>query len=304
MTPLEIMDNLAVLIPEHAQFFRTKQLKPDYSKIGSDGRTRQSHFARPTIAGHSSRTNRAYYTSLLINPIIYHPVEKVRQLKKDSKSYKAYGPLPHLPSSYVPYLRPQVIAELQESIRYLSDKVQYMTTAQIQTLQLKQIVILAMELLDTGKNIELSPKQILEIMKRYPKLFRLLRAPTHDEALVNVLLTEINDRKFPITYIPIDIVSKIPSEQLSLPFVQTLKKRSYRHFLAISPEQIDGMELNLRQYIVTERWKSVLRNPENRIRFRNLSVESIKQMDANDRQEILNSMNLSEELFINNLDES
>ena len=299
LTPLEIMDNLSVLSPKHAQFFTAEQLKPDYSKISKAVILNNYYLDNPISDENSPKVNRMSHASIqLTRSSVYLPVERVRTLKKDSDFYKAYGPLPHLPPDYIPHLKPSVITELRKSIRYLLDKVQHMTTEQIRALNLDQILILSTKLHNTGKNADLSSQQILTVMRKYPEKFALLRASTHADIVIEELLNKIDDKKFLIGSIPLDIINQIPSHKFYLHFLQILRRKSYSHFLAISPQQINGMRSDLQQYIVTERWKVFLRKPQEKTRFRNLSVEKVKQMSTEDREEVLDKMNLSEENFM------
>ena len=296
LTPSDIMDDIESLYPVWARFFTVEHLRPAYSKIGPDGYTNNSYLARPTMtSGHYNRTE-------LVRSIAFLPVEGVRKLRKGSDSYKAYGPLPHLPPEYVPYLELEVISGLRKSIRYLADRVEFMTKEQIQSLTLEQITVLARELKNTGKNEELSSKQLEAVRKKYPKMFRLLRTSSHNETMVNELLDKINNRSFQIAHIPVDVVKLIPPKDFSLVFLRALRKRSYTHFLEISPEQISEMEFRLQQYIIRERWNSILRTPQPEMLFRNLSVEKVKEMNPEDRQRLFDKMNLSEELFMDHLD--
>ncbi len=297
LNPLEIMDNMDSLFPEDARFFNAAQLKPN-SPLKT--RSQSAHSTRPnTIGEHpSGRRPRLSYSTVEEDPSYFLP-ERVRKMNKDSDTYKDYGPLPHLPPTFVPHLRPDVIADLRKGIQLLSDKVEHMTAPQIQALELDQIDILVEELKSTGKNAELSPKQMLALSKKYPKTFRSLRHPDHDiKIFINSLFNNINNKKFKIEDIPRDIIGRIPVDRFSLPFLKKLRKTSYTHFLAVSPEQISGMTPGLQQYIVTQRWKVLLRKPQTEMRFKNLSVEKFKQMSAEDKQQILDEMNLSEEIFM------
>lgn len=298
LSSLEIMDNLSFFSPEYAQFFTIKQLRPNYSEIGADGVLNNDYLSKP-VFGSSVRTNRIYHRSTqLVQSVAALPVEEVRKLKKNSASYRAYGPLPHLPPDYVPYIPPNVVKGLKRSIKYLSDKIQYMTETQIQALDLDQICAVAKELNDTGQNENLSPRQIFAVMRESPRIFALLKASSHSEALAEEILNKIDDRNFLVAAVPLDVISQIPPDKFDLPFLKSLKRRSYSHFLAISPHQIDGMGFHLWKYIVEERWKIFLRKPQARVRFQNLSVEKVNQMSEEDKEEILSQMNLSEKNFM------
>lgn len=296
LTPKDIMDNIESIPPIWAQLFTVEQLRPKYRSIDPDGYTNNNYLAKPTI------TNDHYNKTELVESIAFLPVAKVRELRKDSSSYRAYGPLPHLPPEYIPYLRIEVISGLRKSIQYLADRLEFMTKEQIQALSLEQIVVLAKELENTGKNEELSSKQMEDVRKKYPNLFSFLRISAHNETLIKKLFDGINKRPFQIDSIPMDIIGLIAPKEFFPGFLKDLRRRSYRHFLEISPEQISEMEFNLQQYIVTERWKTFLRQPQPELRFRNLSIEKVKEMNPEDKQAIFEKMNLSEDLFMENLD--
>ena len=272
LSPSEVMDNLSFLFPEAVKFLTVVQLAPT------------KYFERKS--------------EFFVSP------QTIRKLKKSGKSFEVYGPLPHLPVEFIPYLHPEVIKPLRYSIRYLSDKVQYMTKEQIQNLSLIQISTLKKSLIHTGKNSELSRKQIIDLLKTKLVLFRSIKHIAHDSILVDMVLKHISNRKFTFINIPIDVVNTIPTNKFSLEFLQALKKRSYGHFNNISLQKIYDMDFDLQQYIVTEKWNVFLETPQAELRFRDLSVEKFKQMSAIDKQVVLERMNLSEELFLNILDKS
>ena len=165
LASLEIMDNIDSLLPEDARFFNAEQLRPGPGVK----KTRSFHSIRRTIRRFNSRTGRAYYDHSVEGSSSYLSPEEVRKLNKDNPHYRSYGPLPHIPPDFVPHLRPDVITDLRKSIQLLSDKVEHMTTTQIQTLGSDQIDILVEELKSTGKNAELSPKQMLAVSKKHPR---------------------------------------------------------------------------------------------------------------------------------------
>ena len=115
------------------------------------------------------------------------------------------------------------------------------------------------------------------------------------------MFNKINNKRFKIENIPRDIIRRIPVDRLSLSFLKKLRRVSYTHFLAVSSEQISDMPFDLQQYIVTQRWNVLLRKPQTEMRFKDLSVEKFKQMSAEDKQRVLDEMNLSEEIFLNHM---
>ena len=281
LEPSEIMDNFSLLFPAMAEFFTAKQLKPQYSKLRKKRSTR-----------------------LLWGQDAYLSLEGVKKLKVGSVFYRDYGPLPHLPVEFVPHLKPKAIQNLRGSIRYLSDKVEYMTKEQIQALYLYQIDILAESLKDAGQSSEFSERQITNLLKFDLELFRSLRHIDQNSILVNIILKQVNNRLFPFSYIPIDVVNIIPTNKFSLEFLQALKNRSYIYFNNISLQKIYDMDFDLQKYIVTERWNVFLNNVQPELEFRNLSVEKFKQLSAADKQTVLDRVNISEELFLNVLAKS
>ena len=314
LSSLEIMENLSSFSPEHAKFFTAEQLRPKYSEIAprSDGVMPKNYSLKAYTAQNKLTgldrygSKRDFYGDRKPKSGLVHlPVERVRELNKNSHSYKAYGPLPHLPPAFIPHLNPKVLTGLGRSIIYLSDKLQYLTTRHIQALAVEQIRILAMPLLNTGKHTELSRRQVIAVLKKYPQLYKkILRISEHNDVLVGILLGNIKNRRFPFSNIPLDVVNFVPINEFSLEFLQALRRRSYVHFKAISPQKISNMDFVLQEYIVLERWQSFLREPQKELKFRDLTVEKVKQMSTEDRQKVLEMMNLSEENFMNVLDRS
>ena len=175
-----IMENLNRFKPYQVRFFRYEQLLPQFQVIFSKGFLLPSHQEHPE-AGFvpPNERYRSYHFSERMpgKSRLYSP-QKVRSLPKVSPEREAYGPLPHMDRSFIPYIHPYVIGHLGEAIVLLSDKMDMMEEDQIQALQKAQVYLMRKWLRGTGKGKWLTPFQLFVYLEDpYNKVTDLAKDP-------------------------------------------------------------------------------------------------------------------------------